>query len=244
MVCVLTLPCKASLTSLASKSVLFSTSTSKAFWMESNNCPMSLLVSTASLLLPSNRLARGFQSDGNIWVGCLDGDMACFPSDKYNLDGTGKSVFHLPVNEVQCITESPDKRFIAVGTSHGGYLIDKREPLHPRRFFYPEQYPGKDINLFVNNFFVVRCQIMSCPAVSLTMLPSGYYFVNPFFPKISLSYVYFRKVNFTVSVHLSRKDIFPPYFISISHPSHLSLTSHQSGRFPLAQIHCPSWNPG
>ena len=98
--------------------------------------------------------------------------------------------------------------------------------------------------LFVNNFFVVRCQIMSCPAVSLTMLPSGYYFVNPFFPKISLFYVYFRKVNFTVSVHLSRKDIFPPYFISISHPSHLSLTSHQSGGFPLAQIHCPSWNPG
>ena len=46
------------------KSVLFSTSTSKAFWMESNNCSMSLLVSTASLLLPSNRLARGFQSDG------------------------------------------------------------------------------------------------------------------------------------------------------------------------------------
>ena len=46
------------------KSVLFSTSTSKAFWMESNKCSMSLLVSTASLLLPSNRLARGFQSDG------------------------------------------------------------------------------------------------------------------------------------------------------------------------------------
>ena len=46
------------------KSVLYSTSTSKAFWMESNNCSMSLLVSTASLLLPSNRLARGFQSDG------------------------------------------------------------------------------------------------------------------------------------------------------------------------------------
>ena len=51
MGCVLTLPCKASLTSLASKSVFFSTSTSKAFWMESNNCSMSLLVSTASLLL-------------------------------------------------------------------------------------------------------------------------------------------------------------------------------------------------
>ena len=90
-------------------------------------------------------------SDGNIWVGCLDGDMACFPSDKKNLKGMGQSVFYLPVNEVQCITESPDKRFIAVGTSHGGYLIDKREPLHPRRFFYPNQYPDKDINLFVNS---------------------------------------------------------------------------------------------
>ena len=33
------------------KSVLFSTSTSKAFWMESNNYSMYLLVSTASLLL-------------------------------------------------------------------------------------------------------------------------------------------------------------------------------------------------
>ena len=30
---------------------LFSTSTSKAFWMNNNNCSMSLLVSTASLLL-------------------------------------------------------------------------------------------------------------------------------------------------------------------------------------------------
>ena len=35
---ILTLPYKASLTSLASKSVLFSTSTSKAFWMERRRC--------------------------------------------------------------------------------------------------------------------------------------------------------------------------------------------------------------
>lgn len=113
---------------------------------------------------------------------------------------------------------------------------------HPLGYTRPSGYCFKHP---VKGFFAfARCQIMSCPAVSLTMLPSGYYFVNPFFPKISLSYVYFRKVNFTVSVHLSRKDIFPPYFISISHPSHLSLISHQSGGFPLAQIHCPSWNPG
>ena len=90
-------------------------------------------------------------SEGNLWIGCLDGDMACFPSGKNVFRGVEKAAFYLPVNEVQCITESEDKRSIAVGTSHGCYLIDKREPLHPRRFFYPEQYPDKDINLFVNS---------------------------------------------------------------------------------------------
>ncbi|WP_262300927.1 ATP-binding protein [Segatella hominis] len=89
-------------------------------------------------------------SEGNLWIGCLDGDMACFPSGKNISRGMGKTAFYLPVNEVQCITESEDKRSIAVGTSHGCYLIDKQNPMHPRRFFYPEQYPEKDINFFVN----------------------------------------------------------------------------------------------
>ena len=90
-------------------------------------------------------------SQGNLWIGCLDGDMACFPSEKNISRGMGKTAFYLPVNEVQCITESEDKRSIAVGTSHGCYLIDKQNPMHPRRFFYPEQYPDKDINFFVNS---------------------------------------------------------------------------------------------
>ena len=90
-------------------------------------------------------------SEGNLWIGCLDGDMACFPSGKNISRGVEKAAFYLPVNEVQCITESEDKRSIAVGTSHGCYLIDKQNPMHLRRFFYPEQYPDKDINLFVNS---------------------------------------------------------------------------------------------
>ena len=87
-------------------------------------------------------------SEGNLWIGCLDGDMACFPSGKNTSRGV-KAAFYLPVNEVQCITESEDKRSIAVGTSHGCYLIDKQNPM-PTPFFYPGQYPDKDINLFVN----------------------------------------------------------------------------------------------
>jgi len=90
-------------------------------------------------------------SEGNLWIGCLDGELACFPSGKNISSGVGKTAFYLPVNEVQCITESEDKRSIAVGTSHGCYLIDKQNPMHPRRFFYPGQYPDKDINLFVNS---------------------------------------------------------------------------------------------
>ncbi len=90
-------------------------------------------------------------SEGYLWIGCLDGDMACFPSGKNISRGVGKTAFYLPVNEVQCITESKDKRCIAVGTSHGCYLIDKQNPMHPRRFFYPGQYPDKDINFFVNS---------------------------------------------------------------------------------------------
>lgn len=74
-------------------------------------------------------------SEGNLWIGCLDGDMACFPSGKNIFRGVEKAAFYLPVNEVQCITESEDKRSIAVGTSHGCYLIDKHNPMHPRRFF-------------------------------------------------------------------------------------------------------------
>lgn len=73
-------------------------------------------------------------SEGNLWIGCLDGDMACFPSGKNLSRGVGKTAFYLPVNEIQCITESEDKRSIAVGTSHGCYLIDKQNPMHPRRF--------------------------------------------------------------------------------------------------------------
>lgn len=90
-------------------------------------------------------------SEGYLWIGCLDGDMACFPSGKNISREVGKTAFYLPVNEVQCITESKDKRSIAVGTSHGCYLIDKQNPMHPRRFFYPGQYPDKDINFFVNS---------------------------------------------------------------------------------------------
>ena len=90
-------------------------------------------------------------SDDNLWIGCLDGDMACFPSHHLGREGASKSVLYLPIKEVQCITESTDKRSIAVGTSNGCYLIDKHSSFQFRRFFLAEQFPNVDINLFVNS---------------------------------------------------------------------------------------------
>ena len=82
-------------------------------------------------------------SEGGLWIGCLDGDMA------YISPSAGTKAVYLPINEVQCITESPDKQCIDVGTSHGCYRIDRRTH-RINRFHHPSEYPGTDQNLFVN----------------------------------------------------------------------------------------------
>lgn len=78
-------------------------------------------------------------SEGGLWIGCLDGDLVHIAS----------SVNYVPINEVQSILESPDKKYIAVGTTHGCYRIDKRNH-RISRFFYPREFPHTDCNFFVN----------------------------------------------------------------------------------------------
>ncbi len=79
-------------------------------------------------------------SHGELWIGCLDGPLV-------HLSATGRKEY--PIKEVQCIVESPDHSAIAVGTTHGAYLID-RGSARVRRFFYPEQFSGIDYNYFIN----------------------------------------------------------------------------------------------
>ncbi len=88
-------------------------------------------------------------SEGGLWIGCLDGDLAHFPSSSEKHGSTGHSVVFLPINEVQSIIESPDKKSIAVGTTHGCYRIDKQSH-RVSRFFYPAEFPASDYNFFVN----------------------------------------------------------------------------------------------
>ncbi len=88
-------------------------------------------------------------SEGGLWIGCLDGDLVHIPSSLEKNGNVANSVNYLPINEVQSIVESPDKKSIAVGTTHGCYRIDKRS-LRVSRFFYPSEFPTFDYNFFVN----------------------------------------------------------------------------------------------
>ena len=88
-------------------------------------------------------------SEGGLWIGCLDGDLVHIPSSLEKNGNVDNSVNYLPINEVQSIVESPDKKIIAVGTTHGCYRIDKRS-LRVSRFFYPSEFPSVDYNFFVN----------------------------------------------------------------------------------------------
>ena len=88
-------------------------------------------------------------SEGGLWIGCLDGDLVHIPSPLEKNGNVENSVNYLSINEVQSIVESPDKKSIAVGTSHGCYRIDKRSH-RIDRFFYPTEFPAVDYNFFVN----------------------------------------------------------------------------------------------
>ena len=88
-------------------------------------------------------------SEGGLWIGCLDGDLVYIPSSVEKNKSVDNSVIYLPVNEVQSIVESPDKKSVAVGTTHGCYRIDKRSH-RVSRFFYPAEFPTTDCNFFVN----------------------------------------------------------------------------------------------
>lgn len=88
-------------------------------------------------------------SDGGLWIGCLDGDLVHLSPTSGKHAATHKATTYLPIKEVQAITESTDKRHIAVGTTHCCYLIDKYTH-QVSRFFYPTPHQEPDINYFVN----------------------------------------------------------------------------------------------
>ena len=86
-------------------------------------------------------------SSGDLWIGCLDGDLVHVGANSQGKRGCQE---YLPVKEVQCIEESPDKKYIDIGTSHGCYRVD-RTSRRIARFYYPEKFPHSDRNFYVNS---------------------------------------------------------------------------------------------
>lgn len=79
-------------------------------------------------------------SHNGVWIGCLDGPLV-------HLTPTGRKDY--PIQEVQCLVESPHHRFVAVGTTHGAYLVNI-STTRVHRFFYPEEFHDVDYNYFIN----------------------------------------------------------------------------------------------
>ena len=87
-------------------------------------------------------------SEDDLWIGCLDGDLVHVAASGRN--GSASTRRYLPIKEVQCIEESPDHRYMDVGTSHGCYRVDRRSH-RITRFYYEAEYPNSDRNFFVNS---------------------------------------------------------------------------------------------
>lgn len=77
-------------------------------------------------------------NDGDLWMGCLDGALV----------HVGATATHYyPIRQVQTIAGTPDGR-VAVGTSDGFYLVDKKHRKYTH-CFRSTDYPGHDLNTFV-----------------------------------------------------------------------------------------------
>ncbi len=114
----------------------------------------SIAYSVANGMLKTDYVYSLFDdSDGGLWIGCLDGALvhmaSAYEQAKMSAKKQNGAVAYLDVNEVQSIVESPDRKHVVVGTSHGCYSIDKYSH-HVSRFFYPTQFAGKDYSFFVN----------------------------------------------------------------------------------------------
>ncbi len=81
--------------------------------------------------------------EGGLWIGCMNGRLARV---------TASGISYFPIRQVFTIVESPDGKYIAVGTSDGCWLVDKHSGA-TRRFYYTEENPGKDYNYVANALF-------------------------------------------------------------------------------------------
>lgn len=74
---------------------------------------------------------------GHLWIGCLDGDLAC-------ISASGERFF--PIQNVQYISNMPDGR-IVVATANGFYAIDGKG--NTAHYFTTGEFASRDVNTYV-----------------------------------------------------------------------------------------------
>ncbi|WP_299089172.1 ATP-binding protein [uncultured Bacteroides sp.] len=80
-------------------------------------------------------------ADGDLWMGCLDGNLVHVNDDKTD---------YYPIQQVQTIENMPDGR-LAVGTCNGLYIIDKHKNEQLWYFNYGESTDNTDLNHFIQS---------------------------------------------------------------------------------------------
>lgn len=74
---------------------------------------------------------------GNLWIGCLDGDLAC-------VSASGERYF--PIQNVQSISGMPDGR-VVIATANGFYAIDAKGTVS--HYFTYGELPSIDVNTYI-----------------------------------------------------------------------------------------------
>ncbi len=104
------------------------------------------LYSVESGTLQSNYVFRLMEdSDGSLWVGCLNAPMAQIKD--------GKATFY-PINVVQCITTMPCGD-LAVGTAYGWYRLSKTD-LKPQQFFTHRDSSSEEYNYSIESILFIN----------------------------------------------------------------------------------------
>ena len=84
-------------------------------------------------------------TDGMLWIGCIDGELACASYSR---------TIYYPISEVQCLTPLSGNR-MAVGTTAGFFVVNK-ETNEQHKYFLSSEFKNYDVNCYIESIVFMR----------------------------------------------------------------------------------------